>query len=231
MIISRCIVSFTSEVVVQQCLWERDPSCRRKGCKLQSRGLGHKWSNKCSAQSIFLPQTDEIHDFDLVLLHQIPPETVVLSRLDIIVSLCGFEVIILKFSGLLSNLFWRECEPSNSFGDQITAMNWLPIPFLYQRLLLVFQPKSVWVVLWKMALSDGISTCSIFPGGRSSSRGLECLLIIFLEHTVMSGECCQLKFFHKHVTAHGSYFRMLSQNLFQALPTLGLSCPSWYIPC
>jgi len=80
-------------------------------------------------------------------LLQIPPGVMVLSRVDNLASLHGFEVIILKFSGLLSNLFWRECEPSNSFGDQITAMNWLPIPFLYQRLLLVFQPKSVWVVL------------------------------------------------------------------------------------
>ena len=46
----------------------------------------------------------------------------------------------------------------------------------------------------------------------------------------MSGECCQLKFINKYLTAYGSYFRMSSRNFFQASTTLGLSCPSWYIP-
>jgi len=71
----------------------------------------------------------------------------VLSRVDNLASLHGFEVIILILSGLLSHLFWIECEPSNCLGDPIAAMNWPPIPFLFQRLLLVLQPKSARVVI------------------------------------------------------------------------------------
>lgn len=71
----------------------------------------------------------------------------VLSRVDNLVSLRGFEVIILILLGLLGDLFWIECELSNRLSDPIAAMNWPPIPFLFQRLLLVLQPKSVWVVI------------------------------------------------------------------------------------
>jgi len=80
-------------------------------------------------------------------LLQIPPGIMVLSRVDNLASLRGFEAIILILSGLLSDLFWIECELSNRLGDPITAMNWPPIPFLFQRLLLVLQPKSARVVI------------------------------------------------------------------------------------
>ena len=71
----------------------------------------------------------------------------VFSRVDNLASLHGFEVIILILLGLLGNLFWIEWEPSNHLGDPIAAMNWLPIPFLFQRLLLVLQPKLAWLVI------------------------------------------------------------------------------------
>ena len=59
----------------------------------------------------------------------------VLSRVDNLASLHGFEAIILKFSGLLGDLFWIECELSNRLSDPIAAMNWPPTPILFQRLL------------------------------------------------------------------------------------------------
>jgi len=82
-------------------------------------------------------------DFGLVSkLLQISPGIMVLSRVDNLASLCGFEAIVLILSGLLGDLFWIECKPSNRLGDPIAAMNWSPVSFLFQRLLLVLQPKS-----------------------------------------------------------------------------------------
>jgi hypothetical protein len=87
-------------------------------------------------------------NFGLVLkLLQILPGIAVLSRIDNLASLHGFEAIVLILLGLLGDLFWMECEPSNHFGNPITAMNWPPVPFLFQGLLLVLQPKSAWVVI------------------------------------------------------------------------------------
>jgi hypothetical protein len=80
-------------------------------------------------------------------LLQVPPGIVILSRVDNLASFSGFEVIILMFLGLLGNLFRIKCELPDRLSDPVAAMYRSPIAFFSQRLLLVLQPKTVWVII------------------------------------------------------------------------------------
>jgi hypothetical protein len=80
-------------------------------------------------------------------LLQVPPGIVILSRVDNLASFSGFEVIILTFLSLLSDLFRIKCKSPDHLSDPVTAMYWSPIVFFSQRLFLILQPKTAWVIV------------------------------------------------------------------------------------
>ena len=117
-------------------------------------------------------------NFGLVLkLLQIPPGIIVLSRVDILRAF-----VDLRRS---SSFFWA-CSAicsgmsvSYPIVSMIQLQQWIgrPFPFFFRGCCLFFsQSRHGWSFVWKMTSSDGISTCSLVPGGRSSGRGLSVFL-------------------------------------------------------